>query len=136
MNKGNSVVVDSVFRLNDTVKVSNAALTTISSTLDDLYDYNVNTTITDGNLGPSSTTQSVDTRLLKRVDIIGNANAAYHLDVQFSPDNSTWYRSQYDVSGGSSGDFHVGFSTGVPYIRLKNRLSMDISVTAHLCGKH
>lgn len=136
MNKGNHAVIDAVFRLNDNVKVSNAALSTISTTLEDMYDYNVNTTLIDGNLGASSTTLSVDTRLLKQVDIVGHADAAYHFDVQFSPDNALWYRSQYDVSAGSSGDFHVGFATGVPYVRLKNRLLLDISVTAHLCGKH
>jgi hypothetical protein len=115
---------------------TNSLLTTISGTLDDLWNYNVNTTIIDGTLGSNATTNSVDTRLLKQIDIFGAAGTGYHLDVQFSADDSTWYKSSYDISGGSSGAFHVGFATGAPYIRLKNRISMDISLVAMLCGKH
>lgn len=102
-----------------------------------IYNSNDNIVLIDGTLGSLAATSSVDIRHLKQIDIFGNVSSgAYHLDVQYSANDSDWYRTMYDVSAGSSGDFHLGFASGAKYLRLKNRLSMDISMEAILSGKY
>lgn len=68
------------------------------------------------------------------VTCFGSCSGSTTLYLQYSSDNSTWYRSNTSaILSGSVPPFEITLSTAAPYVRLES--STDVSATAYISSR-
>lgn len=79
----------------------------------------------------NATSSVFDMEHLKSVDILGQGDTSGVLEVQFSGDNTNWYKSSYSVSAVGGSDFHLHLDNiNVRYLRLKSVPAQTITASA------
>lgn len=100
-----------------------------------IYNSDANILLVDNlNFAAAATSDSVNIQHLKELDVFGNADPSTNITVQYSYNDSNFYDTIHTVA--ASGDFHMNFSSGSKYMRLKNTGAVDTSLTAVVAGKY
>ena len=76
---------------------------------------------------------SIDTRYASQISIFGSVNGVTTLDVYFSSDDATFYKSSHSYVSAGSEDVEMSFQSAARYIRVKS--SNDVTATMILCAK-
>ena len=91
-------------------------------------------------LTPNSTSSVFEVKYAKHIDIFGEVNNDCTLQVEFSQNNTDFYKTNYsyvvnNFAQTNDGIFHISFTCAAQYLRLRLVSNTNIDITATATGK-